>query len=73
MDIVELLQLVLLLVLLAVVTFMLLSLRAARRNDDKRDKDEASRRNQLRLAPNRAAHRPRNDLSRRLDRRLASG
>ena len=73
MEIVEFLQLVLLLGLLAVVTILLISLRAARRFDDKRDKDEASRRNQLRLAPNRAVHRPRNDLSRQLDKRLATG
>jgi len=73
MEIVEFLQLVLLLSLLAAVAIMLISLRAARRFDDKRDKDEASRRNQLHLAPNRAVYRPRNDLSRQLDRRLASG
>ncbi|MCY3901483.1 MAG: hypothetical protein OXI52_06945 [Caldilineaceae bacterium] len=73
MEIIEFLQLVLLLGLLAAVTVLLVSLGATRRFDDKRDKDEESRRNQLRLAPNRAVHRPRNDLSRELDRRLASG
>ena len=73
MEIVEFLQLVLLLGLLAAVTVLLISLRATRRFDNRRDKDEVSKRNQLRLTPDRAVFRPRNDLDRLLDRRLASG
>ncbi len=73
MEIVDFLQLVVLLVLLTAVAFLLFSLRAARRPNDKHEKDDASNRNQLRLAPTRVLHRPRNDLNRKLDRRLASG
>ena len=73
MEIVEFLQLVLLLGLLAAVTVLLISLRATRRFGNRRDKDEVSKRNQLRLTPDRAVRRPRNDLDRLLDRRLASG
>ena len=73
MEIVDILQLVVLLVLLAAVAFLLFSLRAARRPNDKHEKDDASYRNQLRLAPARVLHRPRNNPNRKLDRRLVSG
>ena len=73
MEIVEFLQLVLLLGLLAAVTVLLISLRATRCFDNRRDKNEVSKRNQLRLTPDRAVRRPRNDLDPLLDRRLASG
>ena len=73
MEIVDFLQLVLLLGLLVAVAILLYSLRAARRSDDKQDKDEVSKMNQLRLAPKRAVLRLRNALNRELDRRLASG
>lgn len=73
MEIVDFLQLVLLLGLLAAVAILLISLRAARRPNDKQDNDVPSKKNQMRSAPARALHRPRNDLSRQMDRRLASG
>ena len=73
MEIVDFLQLVLLLGLLAAVAILLISLRAGRRSNDKREKDDASKRNQMRPGPARALHRPRNDLNRQLDRRLAGG
>lgn len=73
MEIVDFLQLVLLLGLLAAVAILLSSLRAARRLNDKNDEDEASNRNQLRLAPARAVNRPRSALNRGLDGRLARG
>ena len=73
MEIVDFLQLVLLLGLLAAVAILLFSLRAARRLNDKNERDDASNGSELRLAPARALHRPRNELNRQLDRRLASG
>ena len=73
MEIVDFLQLVLLLGLLVAVAILLFSLRAARRSAGKHDKDELSGKNRLRMAPNRAVHRPRNALNRQLDRRLAGG
>jgi len=73
MEIVDFLQLVLLLGLLAAVAILLISLRAARRPDDKQEKGDASKKSQLRLAPARALHRPRNHLNRQMDRRLAGG
>lgn len=73
MEIVDFLQLVLLLGLLAAVAILLFSLRAARRLNDQHEKDDASKKSQLRLAPARALHRPRNAPNRQLDRRLASG
>ncbi len=73
MEMVDFLQLVILLGLLAAVAILLFSLRAARRLNDKGEKDDASKRNQLRLGPARALNRPRNALNRKLDRHLVGG
>ena len=69
MEIVDILQLVLLLGLLVSVAILLFNLRAMRSSKDKHDKDEASRKIQLRLRPDRVALRSRNFLNRQLDRR----
>ena len=73
MELVDFLQIVILLGLLVAVVILLFSFRSIRRLQDKPDKDEASKKNQLRLSPNRTASRPRNALNRQPARRLAGG
>ena len=72
MEIVDFLQLVLLLGLLIAVAILLFSFHATRRLHEKRDEDEATKRNELRSGPDRVASLPRNAPIRQLARRLAS-
>ena len=73
METLDILQLVLLLALLVAVAILLFSLRTWRHFHDKRDEDEATLKNELRLGRDRVSGHSRNALSRQLSRRMASG
>ena len=70
METLDILQLVLLLALLVAVAILLFSLRAWRHLHDKRDEDEATKKNELRLGRDRVSGHSRNALSRQLSRRM---
>ena len=73
METLDVLQIVLLLGLLVAVAILLFSLRIWRHLHDKRDEDEATKKNELRLGSDRVSSHPRNAPIRKLSRRMASG